>query len=91
MERNEISIHEARAYLAFRTAEGWMTSKDLAARAGIAPRTARLHALRFVQLGIVDQAEVFPGHRYRLSPNARNRNLAYLQRLEQACDIFALC
>lgn len=90
MERNEISLHEVKAFLALRSASDWITSKDIAERAGIAPRTARLHALRLVRLGIVDQAEVFPAHRYRLASNARNRNVNYLQRLEQACEVFGL-
>lgn len=90
MERNEISVHEARAFVVLRKEHSWITSKELAERAEIAGRTARSFMLKFVRLGIVDIAEVFPGHRYRLSEKARSRNAAYFQRLEMALDVFGL-
>jgi DNA-binding IclR family transcriptional regulator len=47
--------------------KGWLTSQQVAEGAKVAARTARQHLLRLVQLGLLDQAEVFPAHRYRLS------------------------
>ena len=90
MERNEVSLHEVKVYLVLKKEPAWITSKDIAKKAGVADRTARAHALRLVQLGIIDQAEVFPAHRYRLSENASKRNIGYLQRLEKACEVFGL-
>ena len=67
-----------------------ITSKEAAAKAKVAERTARAHLLRFVHEGLLDQAEVFPAHRYRLAAKAGKRNLAALQRLESACIVFGL-
>jgi hypothetical protein len=89
MERNEISIHETRAFRDFLKSKGrWITSKELAKEANIAERTARAFCLKFAKLGLVDLAEVFPAHKYRLSDKASKRNAAYFGRLEKACEIF---
>ena len=90
MERNEVSVHEAKIYCAFLTDPNWKTSREIAKAASVAERTARQHCLRLVHLGIVDQAEVFPAHRYRISEKAKKRNISYVQRLEQACAVFNL-
>lgn len=90
MERNEISLHETRVYLALRASGGWMTNSEVAAAAGVAGRTARAHTLRLVGLGVLDLAEVFPAHRYRLSEKAPRRNAAYVNRLEAAAAVFGL-
>jgi DNA-binding IclR family transcriptional regulator len=90
MERNEISLHEVRVYLALKAAGGWLTNAEVAAAAGVAGRTARLHTLRLARLGVIDQAEVFPAHRFRLSGKAAKRNPAYLQRLDAAVTVFGL-
>lgn len=51
-------------------------------------RTARQHTRRLVDLGVLDMAEVFPAHRFRLSAKADKRKRAYLARLERACEVF---
>jgi hypothetical protein len=64
----EISTHEASIFAIFVAARGrWFTSKEIAEAAGVADRTARMHCRRFTELGILDHAAVFPGHRYRLA------------------------
>jgi hypothetical protein len=89
MEGNEISIHETRAFLVFLKSNGkWIPSKELAKGANIAERTARAYCLKFTKLGLVDLAEVFPAHKYRLSEKANKRNAAYFSRLEKACEVF---
>lgn len=91
MEKNEVSIHEARLFLALRKAgETWATSKEFAKAADVADRTARAHLLKLSNLGIVDTAEVFPAHRYRLAIKASKRNGGYMQRLDAACAVFGL-
>jgi predicted transcriptional regulator len=91
MERNEISIHEARVYKAFvDNGERWVTSKELSVIAQVAERTARAHARKLTLLGIVDLAEVFPAHRYRLSSKASKRNKGYAQRLAAACEVMGV-
>lgn len=87
MENNEISHHELRVFGAAKDGE-WATAKEIAARASVADRTARHHCLRLVKLGVFDQAEVFPAHRYRLSDKAIKRNAAYMNRLAMAASVF---
>jgi hypothetical protein len=90
MEGNEISLHQARIYAFLKGSSKWVTAHEIAAGAHVAARTARAHALNMVKLLVLDQAEVFPGHRYRLSSMARKRNQTYLKRLEEAIEIFGL-
>lgn len=91
MESNEISMEQVKVFRYVQQhAGGWHRTKDIAQGAGVAERTARHHASRLAALGILDQAEVFPGHRYRLADKAGKRNDGYLQRLEQACNVFGV-
>lgn len=91
METNEISLHEAKLYCAIeKRGAVWSTSKELAKDAGIAERTARAHLFKFVKLNLMDVAEVFPAHRYRLAEKAAKRNAGYLSRLMCAADVFGL-
>jgi predicted ArsR family transcriptional regulator len=90
METNEVSEHLAKLFLAAEKAEKWMTSKELAKQAGVSDRTARAHCLKLVKAGILDQAEVFPAHRYRLSKMADKRNKTFLARIRQAAEILGL-
>ena len=90
MERNEVSIHECRVFLVLKNSTKWMTNKEIAAEANVANRTASFKTKKFVDLGICDIAEVYPGHRYRLSQKADKRNTAYMKRLEEAVVIFGL-
>jgi hypothetical protein len=46
--------------------------------------------LKLVNLGIFDQAEVFPAHRYRLAEMADKRNKGYALRIEQAMSVFGI-
>lgn len=91
MEKNEVSIHEAKLFIALqKTGQTWITSKDAAKASGVAERTARSHLLKLSQMGIAECAEVFPGHRYRLAAKADKRNGGYMRRLQMACEVFAL-
>ena len=86
-EQNEVSIQEVRVFAAL--SSEWQSSKELHGRVkDVAERTVRAKLLKFVQLGLADHAEVFPGHRYRLSAFAAKRNGAYLQRLKRAAEVF---
>jgi len=88
MESNEISAHLFHVYAFVKRSPGWVTAAQITLGAGVAPRTARAHALRLVLAGVFDQAEVFPGHRYRMAATAAKRNKGYVQRLEQAREVF---
>jgi len=89
METNEISLHQVKVFEQLRKIGTWTTIKDVADATGVKYRTVHAHIHRMVKLGILDLAEVFPRHRYRLSEKADKRNISYLQRLEKACDIFS--
>lgn len=86
-ETAEISTHFLSVFKALRDGRGWHTSKGVAATANVSDRTARAHLLKLVQLGIADQAEVFPAHRYRFSDKAEKRNKAMILRLRQAEEV----
>ena len=68
----------------------WRTSRELAEQAAIARRTARAFAQKFAHLGIIETAEVFPAHRYRLAPKAGKTNAAYVVRLGRASSAFGM-
>lgn len=86
---HEVAVYRALAYRALTSARSWLSSAELAARAGVVPRTARHHALRLVRLGIVEQAAVFPGHRYRLAEEGVG-DTAYLARLLHAAEVLGV-
>ena len=88
MESNEISHHQVRLYDYLRANPQWHTGKSISEGAGLNNRTVRAHVLKFVKLGLVDQLELYPGHRYRWSEIAEKRNKAMFQRLEQASQVF---
>lgn len=91
MGREEVSIHEVAIYKVFCGAgKAWLTSAELAVRAKVAPRTARGHALKLVRLGVVDQAQVFPGYRYRLIEPETERNHDYVDRLHHAASVLGI-
>lgn len=91
MEKAEVSIHEARLFRALEQSKAeWTTSAVLAHVSGINPRTARAHCYKLAKLGLVDTAEVFPAHRYKLAEKADKRNAGYITRLRRACEVFSL-
>jgi len=90
MERNEISLHEIKIAQALRLNSGkWLTHKQIQQIAGaVSDRTVRAKTIKFVELGLIDVAEVFPAHRYQWSEHAKRRNTAYLNRLDKALEVF---
>lgn len=91
-ERNEISRHEVEVFRVLTlNAETWKTNTEIAADCvSVAPRTVRAVTLKFVKLGILDQAEVFPAHKFRLAAKAAKRNRGYVDRLRTAADVFGI-
>jgi hypothetical protein len=92
MERSEISLHELKVYLALKNnSDKWLSNEDIAGMVtGVSPRTIRQHTRRLVKLGVIDQAEVFPRHHYKISEKAGKRNQSYVARLESAAVVFGL-
>src|SRR5881394_3321743 len=66
----------------------WFTHHELAEEGKAAPRTVRAYTVKLVRLGLLDVAEVWPGHRYRLREKPEKRNIAYHQRLKAAQAVF---
>jgi DNA-binding IclR family transcriptional regulator len=90
LEKAEISIHQWKIYDCLTRAQAWMTNKEVAEQTGVSLRRTSFHTNNLVQLGILDQAEVYPGHRFRISSRADKRNTGYLKRLQQAGEIFGV-
>ncbi len=92
MERSEVSIHEVLIADQLRTHASWMTNADIAAAltGRVTERTVRAHTLKLVRSGLVDQAEVFPAHRFRWSEQGSKRNRGYFDRLGRAAEVFGL-
>jgi DNA-binding IclR family transcriptional regulator len=88
MEKAEISEHQWKIFDCLTQANTWMSNKDIAQKTGVSLRRTGFHTNNLVQLGILDQAEVYPGHRFRVSDKASKRNTAYVLRLKQAGEIF---
>jgi hypothetical protein len=91
MEHAEVSRHEVTVYLFLRShPDEWFSNADIAKQSQSVLRTVRSYTLKFVKLGLLDQAELFPSHRYRWSNKADKRNKSYSQRLQHAAEIFGL-
>jgi predicted transcriptional regulator len=91
MERSEVSRHEVDVYrVLLEAGKAWMSSNQIAERADVSARTARAHALKLVRLGVAEQAEVFPGHRYRIAEFADKRNRGYVDRLQRAASVLGI-
>jgi DNA-binding IclR family transcriptional regulator len=88
MEPSEISLHLVKIYRCLSQSKAWMTNKQIAETTGVSLRRTSHHTKTLVGLGILDQAELYPGHRYRMSDKADKRNGSYLARLKQAENIF---
>lgn len=90
VERNEISEHQVKVFRVVSESDHWLSAKEVSCMSGVAPRTARMHCLSLVVLGIFDQAEVFPGHRYRISKFASQRNKTYVHRIKVAAEVLGI-
>lgn len=89
MSLNQISIHEVRAYEAVRLNDGWLTAREIAAKADIANRTARQHAAELAVQGVFDVARVFGGYRYRIKTQLDPAASAYVSQIEAAKRILS--
>ena len=91
MESNEISYHEVEVMRVLKGApDKWWSNGEIAAAVRkVSPRTVRAKTAKFVSLGMCDVAEVFPHHMYRWSEKAKQRNSAYLARLDKAAEVLS--
>lgn len=90
-EKSEISLHLVRIWEFFKSNKArWASNQEIQSTVKFSPRTVRMHTLYLVRSGLIDQQEVFPGHRYRLSDVADKRNKNFFERLEKAIEIFQI-
>jgi hypothetical protein len=92
MENNEVLAQEVKVLIALlENKNKWLPNIEISALVdGVARRTIRAYRLKFVKAGLLDQAEVFPSHKFKWAEKAGKRNIGYLQRLEKAREVFAL-
>lgn len=81
---NQISDHEVRVYEAVRLHGGWLTAKEIAAKADVADRTARGHASTLAEIGVFEVARVFGGYRYRIKTTLEPSASEYAAQIESA-------
>lgn len=86
-ETSEISFHEVRFFRAISTTR-WQTHSQIARVSGLTRRYVNSMTKKYLALNLIDLAEVFPAHLYRLSKLASKRNPAYLERLRRTDRVF---
>jgi hypothetical protein len=87
-ETRHISPHLLKVFEYVRDARRWVTVYDIEYNTAVAARTARAHARALVRERLFEHAPLFPGHRFRYSPDAEQRNPDYLRRLTEAREMF---
>lgn len=87
---DQVSVHEVLVFTALQNhRHAWISNSDLAARVpSVSLRTVRAHVARWVRQGLVEQADVYPGPRYRLAPDAESRCGEYVNRVREAAGRF---
>ena len=68
---------------------GWITCQEIAAVAGVAERTARLHCQRLHRDGLVDQRRTYPAHRFKLSVPTPV-HIDYHEHMMQAAEAYGM-
>jgi len=86
-EKSEVSLHLVKVWNTLKNKDGWITNKEIANEVKFSERTVRAHTLYLVNSGLIDQAEVFPAHRYRYSKMGIKRNPAFVKRIELAVEV----
>lgn len=87
-EKSEVSLHLVKVWNYLKSKGGkWTTNADITEAVKFSPRTVRMHTLYLVRAGLVDQVEVFPGHRYKSADSPDKRNKTFYDRLEQASEV----
>lgn len=87
-EKSEVSLHMVKVWYFMKDNGLWTTNKEIAEGVKFAESTVRSHTRHLVEAGIIDQMEVFPQHRFRISKMADKRNINFVQRIEATYEIF---
>ena len=80
-ERAEVSEYLIRVWQTLKSAEEWLSNREIARRSEVSGRTSRAYTKHLLDLGLIDRLRTFPGHRFRISEQAEQRNSAVYQRL----------
>jgi prophage antirepressor-like protein len=80
--RSEVSEHLIRVWTLMRDNDEWLTNRQIAHRAAMVNRTARAHTARLFKLGLLERFPTFPGHVYKLAPDARDKSPEVYDQLE---------
>ena len=89
IEEIEVSPQMIRAWVVLLDASEWLTSKEVALKAGIAPRTASMYTKYFTDLGLLERLQVFPAFRFKMYNDAYSRNTPAYSRLEEVRTILS--
>lgn len=92
-ERSKISRHEVEVYRVLVAKRGgWITNREIAESVAVkvSERTVRLVTMKLVKMGLLDRAEVFPAHRFKLSDKADKRSRVYSGRINKAAEVFGV-
>lgn len=68
----------------------WITTRELAAKLPVAPRTVRHHVKRLHEDGLVECQRIFGGFLYRLRGDAPTRNPDRLAQLKAAAKVLGM-
>lgn len=89
METNEISMHEATVYLVFSShPDRWFSNKQITEMTNLHPKCVAAHTLRMLRNGVLERAEVYPGHRHKFL--GTKNNPMYHQRVRKAAIVLGL-
>lgn len=88
--RDQISQHEVAVFEAVRASGEWLTSIEIAEKAGVAQRTARAHAAAMAKVGLFDVKPLFGGYRYRVAPHPKAEAVEYRSQIETAKAVFGM-
>ena len=92
MESIQISVYQVKIFAVLKSAtQCWLSNREIGTQLkGVRPRTVSAHTARLVKLGLLEQIELFPEYRYRVSDKAQQRNPKYLVRLAEAARLHGI-
>jgi len=87
-----ISAHQAKVFATLKAADAeWLTNQEIGLRRkDVQPRTISLHTARLAKLGLLEQVELFPGYKYRVSDKAQQHKPKSLVRLAEAAQLHGI-
>lgn len=81
-EKSEISPQMITAWIVLCESPTWLTNNEIAEKAKISQRTARMYTKYLFDLMLLEKLEAYPGHKFKICDNADRRNPSAFARLE---------